>query len=184
MPGKPPKATVEGGIVYGRDGLLQAGLTGHTSEVAADAVYVWARITPPRLPVWVRWLGLNWGWPKAALAVRMPRPSPEQVIFPTRGLAQWPEGFRPGPTLYAQAPRQAGPVWMDPEQAPGHPFDWRKQERSGVRPAPIHPEWPLFRAFATDRAAQHDVVLELLERGNRTKEPVTLTGRDRVWRPR
>ena len=166
-PRLPPKATVEGGIVVGREGLVQAGLTGRSGEIEPDAVCVWARITPPPRPVWTRWLGLNWGWPKATLAVRMPRPAARQLIFPTRGLANWPGAFNPGPILYVQTPRQPGPVWVDPEQAPGHPFDWRPQERSGARPVPLNDGWPLFRAFSTERAARHDVVLELLERGDR-----------------
>ncbi|MEO1335220.1 MAG: hypothetical protein AAFV29_06235 [Myxococcota bacterium] len=166
-PRMPPRARVEGGIIVGRDGLVQVGLTGHTGQVAPDAVCVWARITPPPLPVFVRWLGMNWGWPKASLAIRMPRPSPQRLIFPTRGLAHWPQAFNPGPTLYVQTPRAPGPVWVDPEHAPGHPFDWRRQDRSGERPAPIHPEWPIFRAFSTARAAAQDVVLDILDRGFR-----------------
>lgn len=163
----PPRATVEGGVVVGREGLLQAGLTGNTGEVPVDAVCVWAKITPPARPLLVRWLGLNWGWPKAALAVRMPRPEARRLVLPTRGLAGWPSAFRPPPTLYVQAPRNPGPVWVDPQQAPGHPFDWRPQERPGLRPSPLEPEWPIFRAFCTDRAASHDVVVELLDRGAR-----------------
>ena len=163
----PPKATVEGGIVIGRDGLLQVGLTGKTGEIAPDTVCVWARITPPALPVLVRWLGLNWGWPKAALAVRMPRPGPRRLIFPTRGVAAWPGAFKPGPTLYVQTPREPGPVWADPQHAPGHPFDWRRQEREGGRPPPVDEEWPLYRAYCTDRAATQDVVIEMLEHGQR-----------------
>ncbi len=170
-PRMPPKATVQGGIVRGRDELLQAGLTGLTGETAADAIYLWARITPPRLPVLVRWLGFNWGWPKAALAIRLPRPAPRQVIFPTKGLAQWPEAFNPGPTLYVQTPHSAGPVWVDPEQAPGHPFDWRPKERDGTLPDLLNADWSLFRAYCTDRAAHRDVVLELLDRGSRHAPP-------------
>ena len=164
---RPPRATVQGGIVVGREGLLQAGLTGGTGEIEPDAVCIWARVTPPPRPVLVRWLGLNWGWPKAALAVRMPRPSSGRVVFPTRGIAGWPEAFKPGPTLYVQSPRDPGPVWVDPDQSPGHPFDWRGQERDGPRPSPLDQRWPVFRAYCTDRAAEGDVEVELLDRGGR-----------------
>ena len=167
----PPKATVEGGVVIGREGLLQVGLTGQAGDVAADAVCVWARVTPPARPVLLRWLGLNWGWPKASLAIRMPRPAAERIVFPTRGLSTWPGAFNPGPTLYVQAPRPPGPVWVDPEHTPGHPFDWRPQERSGARPSPLDETWPLYRAFCTAHAATNDVVVELLDRGTRLGGP-------------
>ncbi len=165
---RPPAATVEGGIAVGRDALVRLGLTGSILEVGRDAVCVWARVRPPPRSVVVRWLGLNWGWPKAALAVRMPRPSEHRVVFPTRGLLGWPGAYDPGPTLYVQAPREPGPVWVDPEHAPGHPFGWRIQEREGPRPRPLDDRWPLFRAFSTARAATNDVVVELLDRGQRT----------------